>query len=387
MQELQSEIMSFADRFGAVLWQAFEDFESHSPPIAARSIALGDTVYSISSAFIIASNPNPAIALLDMVVLTTLGRMVYEDHYLQQFGEPAKAMVNGFRLLESDIVRITDRVLPTNEQEELYGLIRGWREDHPEQLTFTLLRFSDFASERGRSTLAEKAKSGGMFGFVRGATKEIEHTRLLAERGIFLASRMPLLAGYFADYWISHLASNPDAEKILEDLNRLALASERLANVGARLPDQIAEGRANLIKDLESQEGRLREVLTELRETMGLGGELVSSVHSTVQSADSLATRIFPDGTTIENYEAVVTKLTEAAKQLDEVITSAEELMLSANWEQTLPPVVRIVDKVEFEMEKLITHVFLCGVALIVIFFLAMLGYRYATIKMAGSAK
>jgi hypothetical protein len=383
MQQLQSEIMSFADRFGAVLWQAYEDFESQGPAQRARNIALGDTVYSMSSAFVIASNPNPSVALLDMIVLSALGRMIYEEHYLREFGKPAEAMAQGFRLLESDIGRIGEKVLTTSEREELYGLIRGWRQAHPEQLTFVYLRFSDFASERGKSTIAETVKSGGMFASVRGATKEIEQTRLLAERGIFLASRMPLLTGYFADFWVSHLASNPDAEKILKDLNRLSLASHRLADVGARLPDQIA----NLIKDLESQEERLHAMLADLRETMRLGSDVASSVQTTVQSADSLVTRVFPEGTTIENYEAVATKVMEAAQQLDKVINSAERLMASSHWDQTLPPVVKIVDKVESETEKLVTHVFLCGVALIVIFFLAMLGYRYAAMKLGEADK
>jgi hypothetical protein len=179
------------------------------------------------------------------------------------------------------------------------------------------------------------------------------------------------------------LASNPDAEKILKDLNRLSLASHRLADVGARLPDQIA----NLIKDLESQEGRLHAMLADLRETMRLGSDVASSFQTTVQSADSLVTQVFPEGTTIENYEAVATKVIEAAQQLDNVITSAERLMASTNWDQTLPPVVKIIDKVEFETAKLVTHIFLCGIALIVIFFLAMLGYRYAAMKLAGSDK
>jgi len=383
MQQLQSEIMGFADRFAAILWQAYEDFESQDPPQRARNISLGNTVFSISSAFVIASNPNPSVALLDMIVLSALGRMIYEEHYLREFGKPAEAMAQGFHLLESDIGRIAEQVLTTNEQEELYGLIRGWRQAHPEQLTFTFLRFSDFAAERGESTIAEKLKSGGMFASVRGATKEIEQTRLLAERGIFLASRMPLLTGYLADFWISHLASNPDAEKILKDVNRLSLASHRLADVGAGLPEQIA----NLIKDLESQEGRLRTVLADLRETMRLGSDVASSVQTTVQSADSLVTQVFPEGTTIENYEAVATKVIEAAQQLDKVITSAERLMASSHWDQALPPVVKIVDRVEFETEKLVTHVFLCGVALIVIFFSAMLGYRYAAMKLVGSDK
>jgi hypothetical protein len=39
----------------------------------------------------------------------------------------------------------------------------------------------------------------------------------------------------------------------------------------------------------------------------------------------------------------------------------------ATDWEQTLPQVVRIVDKVELETEKLVTHLFLLALILIVV--------------------
>ena len=129
--ELQSEVMSFADRFATILAQSFDDFEERAPTFRARYIALGDTVYSQAAAFTIAGGPNPQVALLDLVALTTLGRMIYEEDRLVEFGESAEVMVRGFKTLEADVWRIAAKVLSPGEQQELRDMIRGWRQDHP----------------------------------------------------------------------------------------------------------------------------------------------------------------------------------------------------------------------------------------------------------------
>ena len=68
--ELQSELMSYADRFASIITQAMEDFESLKPKSQARQVILSDLVYSISSVYTIAAEPNPQVGLLDMVALT-----------------------------------------------------------------------------------------------------------------------------------------------------------------------------------------------------------------------------------------------------------------------------------------------------------------------------
>ncbi len=47
--ELQSELMSYADRFASIITQALEDFETLNPPPQARQVILSDLVYSLSS--------------------------------------------------------------------------------------------------------------------------------------------------------------------------------------------------------------------------------------------------------------------------------------------------------------------------------------------------
>ena len=62
--ELQSELMSYADRFASIITQAFEDFETLKPKPQARQFILSDLVYSLSAVYTIAAEPNPQVGLL-----------------------------------------------------------------------------------------------------------------------------------------------------------------------------------------------------------------------------------------------------------------------------------------------------------------------------------
>lgn len=49
--------------------------------------------YSDSAAMTIAAEPNPHVALLDMIVLTTPGRRIYEEHYREKYGSLMDEMI------------------------------------------------------------------------------------------------------------------------------------------------------------------------------------------------------------------------------------------------------------------------------------------------------
>ncbi|MBW2680184.1 MAG: hypothetical protein JRD01_05450, partial [Deltaproteobacteria bacterium] len=116
--QLQSWLMSFSDRFATVLVNSFERFEELGSTPKIRRYVLRDTVYAIASALTIASEPNPETALLDMVTLTTLARIIYEDKRTR-FGEPIEEMILGFRNLETDIWGIAAQILTKEQQSEL----------------------------------------------------------------------------------------------------------------------------------------------------------------------------------------------------------------------------------------------------------------------------
>ena len=174
-----------------------------------------------------------------MVGVTTLGRIVYEDNMRRKYGKSTEVLAAGFRQMEKDIWRIAAKVLTTEQRGEMRQLILLWRKNNPDKVVYNYLRFSDFAAQRRNSTLVKKVQAGGLFKTVQEVTQQVEETRMLAERGIFLATRLPLLTGNFAEVWMSQLLVSPETNKILADIHTVSTVSERMATVAEQLPDQL----------------------------------------------------------------------------------------------------------------------------------------------------
>ena len=145
-------------------------------------------------------------------------------------------------------MQIAAKVLPAGQLKNLRNIVRRWRQKNPEVLFFPLVRFSDFAAGRRESKLTRVDDIDGIFKSVEVATKEADEMRLLAERGMYLATRLPQLWGLYGELWMSRLLDNPDVAKILADLSQLSDASTRLATTADNLPDQIAKEQKAIIK-------------------------------------------------------------------------------------------------------------------------------------------
>jgi len=256
--ELQSELMSYADRFASRLIQAFEDFDALSPSPESRRFVQDDIVHIITAAYTTAAEPNPPTAMLDLVSIATLGRIIYENNHRRRYGELIEVIVQGFRELEKDIWRIAAKILSIEQQQELRGLIEEWRQRNPHMTAFSHFRFGHFAADRRKSTLVKKGQTGGMFKSVQEATQQVEESRLLAERTLYLATRLPLLTGAFSEVWLTNLLVNPELAPILSDLNRFTTVSERMANVVEDFPEQISIERDKTIEQISQEMSKLR---------------------------------------------------------------------------------------------------------------------------------
>ena len=110
--ELQSAVMSFADTFAQTIASTALELERTLQTPEARLKAANIRVYSVAAACEIAADAQPGVALLDMVVLVTLNRMVWEDYWQPEvFGQAAEDMVEALRKLEKGIWSIAARVL------------------------------------------------------------------------------------------------------------------------------------------------------------------------------------------------------------------------------------------------------------------------------------
>lgn len=399
--ELQSELMSFADRYASYIFQGFRDYDANPGPAAERRKFQRDTVISAASAFTIAAEPNPETALLDMVSIVTLGSLIYEEHWLKTVGQRAAPMVQGFLKAEKEIWGLAAKFLDSEQEKALYGIIESWRKNHPNQLGFALVRFDDFAAERKKPTVATTQKSGGMFKSVTEATQQVEEARLLAERGIFLATRLPLLTGAFADMWVSQVSANPEVKETLASFHNITVATERLASVAEQLPEQIAKERditikqafdamsveriatidqflhglanerENIIKDLVAEEQSVKGLTTELRQTIVEGNKLLTAATVLLEKINADEA---PDGTAgtkpfdIKEYHDTVRATTQ-------LVEASNRLVNTAGLEKLIEQLGPTLNKVEVTGEELVDHIFLLGVILIVIW---LVGYVIA---------
>jgi len=400
--ELQLELMSYADRYAAVVVQAFEDVERMGPPPETRRALLGDTVYSAAAAFTIAADPDPQVALLDMVVMTTLGRMVYEDYWRPRLGAPTEPGIAAFIKLEQDIWTVAAPILDQAQQQELRERIETFHAANPELSTYSHLRFADFPSKRATSTLGKK-KSGGIFGSVRNITDQVEQTRIMAERAMYLATRLPLLSGGFADIWVSRLSFNPAIEELREDVRTFAEVSDRLAMVAEQLPDKITVERSATIDQLakevatiryeaiehlfegvaEEREEMLRQLIEEEQRLGGLLTELrgmLTEANSLTRSVDALAQR-FDVGAPlepgerpfdIEDYRATLIDARAAINEANGLVQTTNDLLNSPGADRLVPSLVEAINQAGETSEKLVNHSMIRGAFLIVFFLVGL---------------
>ena len=429
--ELQGQVMAFADRYWSILNSAAIQYFERSPSPENLRIVRGLVVYSAADAFTIAAGPKPVVAFLDMVVMVTLGRMVFEQHYAKLQGAEVTPILEGFRKAEADIWAIAGNILTKQQQNELMDLIESWRRDHPDLVFFSSVRFSEFAKARGISDSSRAKSSGGLFQSVAKATAQVEEARLLAERAMYLGTRLPLMTGAFANVWVASLIQNPEVGSVLADLRQMSDVSQRLAAVAEKLPDdiakerratidqlveriseerkrtieqmigeisterertilqiaeQVAKERRRTIEEFVAEEKRLRGLLTDLKLTLQSGNEVLVSTSAILERLNLGQGQQDPDAPSkpfdILEYQATLREASVTVSQIHDLVKTIDQMGL----DKTLPLIVSAFEKAEEKGTKWVLQGFMLGVLLILILLtgavFAMVLYRYMTHRM-----
>jgi hypothetical protein len=257
--QLQSHLMSFADRLGSIMDMTIAKFESLDPTGTSRYEVLELMTFTLHQAFLIAAESDPDVALLDMVSMVTLGRIFFEEEGPPRYGNIIVPVLDGYRKAEADIREVAAKLLTPKQMLNLMKIIERWRKNNPDVKSFPLVRFSNFAADRRESSLDREEAPEGLFESVESASETVEEMRLLAERGLYLATRMPLLSGLFGDLWLTRIMNNPELQKALADVSQLSEGTAGLASIAEKLPDQIATEREATIKQLMGEVTAIRK--------------------------------------------------------------------------------------------------------------------------------
>ena len=164
-EELQIAMMSFADSWASHINEAAALLVKRVATPEVRYHATDFRLYAMAAAYDIAASPYPGPALLDMLVLVSLNRMVWEEYWMPKvYGQPAADLVATLQQLEEDIWELAAKVLTPVQRQELRDLLRAWRDKYPDKTRVNFIRFSDFG-ELGRKPSLEAARKAGGFGF------------------------------------------------------------------------------------------------------------------------------------------------------------------------------------------------------------------------------
>jgi len=432
--QIQAEVMIFVDRYWAVVSQTMDDVRRSATSPQRRLGAQTLKIVSVESALRIATHTNPIVALLDMTVMVTLMRQVWDEHWGPVvYNEPPHGPVSiAFASLEAEIWTIARGILSQSEVDALDRLIAEMRSAYPDQVYVVNLRASEFASEQGRAIVEVKGGASLLALFaldplasLAPATREIQATRLLAERAFFYATRLPGLMSWRGDRALLFAAAMPEvaearqtAEDVRDAADRLGAFTETLLpelerqreeavdQLFARLAaeregavadvfDRIAEERAAFIDAIRRSGGEASAFLGELDGTTSAATTLSDSLRETLVEARQLAVALseFRSGDDggrpfdIREYEAASKSATETIRELTGLVGSLNTLLRAPEWRDRADDATAAIDDASSAGSRLVNRAF--GLAFGLVAFtvasvlLATLAYRAAASRLS----
>jgi hypothetical protein len=397
-QQLQLAVMRFADEYAGRIADPIQAFKRETNDAGERLAAQNWQLSQTTSAYTVASGPNPVANALDMVVLATLSRLVMEDSWVaEKYGERAVQLRDAHIALEPRAWALVDGILTDGQQAQLRKVIDDWRARNPHVRAVAFIHFHDFAKAIGQPRPDEARQPGSLFGLLGldplsnldPAVREITQTRHLAERAIFYMQRAPNLIDMQIERLTYQFTSLPETKALLVDVERASLAAEAAGKLAGDLPAVIARERqaaiAQFTDALYAQESQMRELAVALRGTLEAGTATSDSLNATIRSLDALMKRFEkPEGARPEAEPAVPKKpfdIADYTQAAHEFSATARELQtLVATIDAGTPGLANLTQQATGDIKGVIDHLFwrlvLLVAIVIVLTVVAILVYR-----------
>jgi hypothetical protein len=368
-----------------------------------------------NNTMIIASGANATANLLDMVVFVTLGRMSLQDYWVPQCGPAAQPMLDTTRKLEREIWLTAARVLTPPQQDELRSVIAAWRAEHPGQIELSI-RFRDFAEVAAGKERGNKGKTSSVFSLLfidpfaglDPATREMEQTRYVADRALYVIKRMPVLLRWQSELFLAQTLATPDMQQLLSNTTSFAQSAQQFTLAAQNLPEQLSAESRKVMSDFTAQAPQWQALLSQLQQSLQAGTEMAVSVNAATKSLDAFVGRYAsPQSTSpgtnapassgatsgsdtnpaaaltpakhfdVNEYGAAAAQIGLAAQQLNTLVASLDKMT---------PQVNATVERTGLQGKELVDYAYrraLCFLGLTLGgFVLALLAYRWLAARL-----
>jgi len=378
--QLQLAIMRFADEYTARINERVIVFQQATDDPGERLESQSWLVSQATAAVTIAACPNPELNAIDMLVFSTLSRMVIEDRWVGElYGARAQPLLDEHRALERRIWDYASVLLSEAQTDELRSSIGAWHRKNPLGRAVPFIHLEDFAFATSE-TRPGSASSTSIFSFLGidplsnldPAVRELAQSRQLAERAVYYGQRAPKLISMETQRLAFEFAVAPESVRVIDSIAQIGGAAQATSDLAADLPRLLAEERAAAIEQLtgvfDERQAELQGLVAELRSALEAGGTTSDSVRETITALDALMARFDrragqAAGTAARPFD--VTEYTEALRQLGEAAQQLRVLIDQAD--SKAPALTRLSDNVGDRLASLVDHVYWRLVQLILV--------------------
>jgi hypothetical protein len=368
VSHIQSVVMGFADSYVDRLAQMCDDIANESPTPAVRA-QIGRNLSSAATAvYSIATEPNPLLAMSDMAVLVTLRRIVLERYWITFTPERLRPRaIEEARAVEAEVWAMTERYLTPVQVSQLRTEIAAWVEANPSQNFVNRIRLGDLAARSASEFKGQSSSTSSIFGLlmidplagIDPARREIEQTRMMAERVFFFMKRMPQLLAWQTEQVAYEFAATPEADKTLAATGDFAQTARQLSKFMEDFPEerrQVLEGiaeatrqegkaliaelsaavheqRAALVGELEKHGPEMRTLLAEATGTLDAADKASESLRKATEAIDRFVARVDAPSEKgskpfeITQYTDVAREIAAASERLTETVIALDRLL------------------------------------------------------------
>ena len=251
LEDLQRELFEFADRYREHVGQVTDEGVLRAKNAGMRVLYQATKTSYVSSAVSVVTGPRPLDALRDLLVMVSLQRMVWASGAGGKIApEDAEPVARALATLEAELYELAARVVPAEAIAKLRSLIEQWRRENPDQHYVAFVRFQNLGASPVVQEVEDVISSGGFLAPVESVAREAHEARLLAERTLYLANRMPMLLEWQTTLAYQRIVASPEAAGLVEDLHSYRSALERLGREVNELPAKVADELKALLTDV-----------------------------------------------------------------------------------------------------------------------------------------
>ena len=245
-QSLQSSVMALADTAIQRIASEINLARSGTTPEARRDEM--STRLALSSAVVtIAMQPDPVDALADLLTFTTLTADAQRVAAMGKAEDSYEArLLRALEQNDAEAWRVAERWVNEPTRIAFRKHILSWQGSRRSAVDVAFVRMADV--KRAGSTSVEA--DSGLFDSLHAATQQFDQTRLLAERSLFLAQRIPFLMRWQAEVYTGNALATKEMQQTQAQLEQMSAIMETVSSLLAGMAQQVANERQAALDDL-----------------------------------------------------------------------------------------------------------------------------------------